>query len=495
MRRSLLAILVSAMALLVIAIGGGMTNRANALASERTALAERAAVESQLLDDYFKRASALIDVTAHNPTFVDFYALPGTQADRARSTGLAMDRAIEALAYLGRMYPDRTGAASFVDESGAENARVVFGKAVPATDLSTNVRDAPYFEPTFRLPSGVVYQSTPYLSPALGELVISSGTQVSTPDRIRHAMVQFEVPVESFRRQSGVVEYGQLLIVDAETGAVVIDVARAATQAGAGRAVPDRRFVSLVRSWGWNGTLTLGGRQAVYHQVPADVGNANRWYAVTVAPEVVTAMTGVGWLSAAMTLASLLVIGYAMILMRRAQAALMSAANADPLTGLHNRRRLVADLNLLVPRATQTHPVLLILSDLNGFKAYNDTFGHPEGDELLIRLAGSLSTAIGTRGGAYRIGGDEFCVLARLERTAIDGMIEIVMRALQDNQRAVTVTASHGAVVLPDETTDPTEAMHLVDVRMYGHKRNRRATDPVVEAPCDPRSPVGFTQR
>ena len=54
---------------------------------------------------------------------------------------------------------------------------------------------------------------------------------------------------------------------------------------------------------------------------------------------------------------------------------------------------------------------MLLLFDLNGFKHYNDTFGHPAGDELLSRLGGALRDAVGEDGTAYRIGGDEFCVL------------------------------------------------------------------------------------
>ena len=54
---------------------------------------------------------------------------------------------------------------------------------------------------------------------------------------------------------------------------------------------------------------------------------------------------------------------------------------------------------------------MLLLFDLNGFKRYNDTFGHPAGDELLVRLGRQLREAVGEDGTAYRIGGDEFCLL------------------------------------------------------------------------------------
>ena len=50
--------------------------------------------------------------------------------------------------------------------------------------------------------------------------------------------------------------------------------------------------------------------------------------------------------------------------------------------------------------------------DLDGFKAYNDSFGHPAGDALLVRLGRNLTAAVGHSASAYRMGGDEFCVLA-----------------------------------------------------------------------------------
>jgi PAS domain S-box-containing protein len=67
----------------------------------------------------------------------------------------------------------------------------------------------------------------------------------------------------------------------------------------------------------------------------------------------------------------------------------------DPLTGLGNRRSLVADLERGIAEATGDRPLLLALFDLDGFKTYNDTFGHPAGDALLMRLAKRLEVALG----------------------------------------------------------------------------------------------------
>ena len=87
-------------------------------------------------------------------------------------------------------------------------------------------------------------------------------------------------------------------------------------------------------------------------------------------------------------------------------------ALTDALTGLGNRRALMEDLEVEVAVATESRPSGLVLLDLDGFKQYNDRFGHPMGDALLARLGQRLAEAF-PHDRAYRLGGDEFCVLAR----------------------------------------------------------------------------------
>ena len=87
-------------------------------------------------------------------------------------------------------------------------------------------------------------------------------------------------------------------------------------------------------------------------------------------------------------------------------------AATDELTGLGNRRALLAELHRRAATATAEDPLLLALFDLDGFKAYNDTFGHLAGDALLTRLGRELEAAVAGSGSAFRMGGDEFCLLA-----------------------------------------------------------------------------------
>ena len=102
----------------------------------------------------------------------------------------------------------------------------------------------------------------------------------------------------------------------------------------------------------------------------------------------------------------------------RENKTLLEQVQTDPLTGLGNRGRMQVDLEGLCARATEANPASLLFLDLNGFKRFNDTLGHPAGDELLIVLGDALREAIGEDGVAYRVGGDEFCVLLTCGRVA-----------------------------------------------------------------------------
>ena len=96
---------------------------------------------------------------------------------------------------------------------------------------------------------------------------------------------------------------------------------------------------------------------------------------------------------------------------RHLLAASRNEALTDALTSLGNRRALMAELESRRPSVEGEH-VMLALFDLDGFKQYNDSFGHPAGDSLLARLGDRLATTMEGIGSAYRMGGDEFCVLA-----------------------------------------------------------------------------------
>jgi diguanylate cyclase (GGDEF)-like protein/PAS domain S-box-containing protein len=146
---------------------------------------------------------------------------------------------------------------------------------------------------------------------------------------------------------------------------------------------------------------------------------------------------------------------------------LVRQALEDSLTGLGNRRRLIADLENELQQASTVQPLLLLLFDLDGFKTYNDTFGHPAGDLLLTRVARRLEATLGDRASAYRVGGDEFCVLST---QPADRLAAEAAAALAERGEGFQVTASYGSVLLPIEAADATQALRIADRRMYARK-------------------------
>jgi diguanylate cyclase (GGDEF)-like protein len=170
------------------------------------------------------------------------------------------------------------------------------------------------------------------------------------------------------------------------------------------------------------------------------------------------AAAGVGILRAALTV--------------RENAALLRAsrieATIDGLSGLPNRRALMTDLDEV---ATDGSVMRLVFFDLNGFKAYNDSFGHAAGDTLLRRLGEKLAEAIDGHGHAYRLGGDEFCAL--LHHTADEHVADAV-HALNEQGPEFRISTSHGSVLIPADARDPEAALKLADERMYADKRRGR---------------------
>ncbi len=153
-------------------------------------------------------------------------------------------------------------------------------------------------------------------------------------------------------------------------------------------------------------------------------------------------------------------------LARERERRLLEEAIQDPLTGLANRRALLADLSVAV-----REPSVLVLLDLDGFKRYNDTFGHSVGDLLLNRIAEKLTT-LAAPGRAYRLGGDEFCVLAAAEHR---DRLERELGDLEEAGDGFSIGASFGAVSMPEDTRDAKDALAKADRLMYQQKCRRQS--------------------
>jgi len=266
--------------------------------------------QAAALESYFARARAVILLSAQNPAFKGFYALPGSRLARIRRGGQPLDDVNDALAYLEELYPGSIGEACFIDRGGAENARLVRGDRAPLTDLSPDESANPFFAPTFALDVGRVYQARPYISPDTHEWVVSNSTPVQAPDGRRHAIVHFEVTIESFRRTAAAAARSPLVVVDARTGRVVFDTRRS-QRIGAPLGWPeDGRFARLAGEES-AGVADVGGERIAYEPVAAPPGNANRWLVVSFGPQVESSPLGRNLLPLGVLVAGLLLIAIA----------------------------------------------------------------------------------------------------------------------------------------------------------------------------------------
>jgi diguanylate cyclase (GGDEF)-like protein len=161
----------------------------------------------------------------------------------------------------------------------------------------------------------------------------------------------------------------------------------------------------------------------------------------------------------------------------RANKLLLEQVRTDRLTGIGSKARLEIDLEQRCHRAGE-EPLAVVLLDLNGFKRYNDTFGHPAGDTMLAKLGGRLRGAVAPEGIAYRTGGDEFVVLID-GQADVDAVVRRAAEALTARGSAYDLSASWGLALVPAEAREPVAAMQLADVRMYAQKESRRLAGPL----------------
>ena len=178
---------------------------------------------------------------------------------------------------------------------------------------------------------------------------------------------------------------------------------------------------------------------------------------------------GVGGLAAGLAMAALAVTIIRMSVALELLEHSRGEALTDPLTGLGNRRLLMRDLE---GRLKGRSAFTLALFDLDGFKRYNDTFGHPSGDALLVRLSGRLSDAVAP-GMAYRMGGDEFCAIVEGQNQTAAAALARAHAALSERGDAFEVRSSSGAVACPSEAATAGAALRIADARMYAAKTTR----------------------
>jgi diguanylate cyclase (GGDEF)-like protein len=158
----------------------------------------------------------------------------------------------------------------------------------------------------------------------------------------------------------------------------------------------------------------------------------------------------------------------------RMLGAARSQARTDALTGIGNRRQLLDDLEQAVAEAEHGEQRQVLMLDLDDFKSYNDSHGHPAGDALLSRLGRRLEHQLAPWGRAYRLGGDEFCAILRPGETEPDVLASVARAALSEHHPGRDVGSSVGWALVPGGASGVREALRLADRRLYEMKRARQ---------------------
>lgn len=156
-----------------------------------------------------------------------------------------------------------------------------------------------------------------------------------------------------------------------------------------------------------------------------------------------------------------------------------AAVARDSLTGLDDRRTLFGALDRAAEESLRGGGSCLLLLDLDGFKAVNDSLGHPAGDQLLRHVAKRLSGAIRAGDTLARLGGDEFGLLLRgagREAAMAVGAraVDLLGRPFLLAGQAATVGASVGLVEIPRQADSAEQAMRYADLALYLAKAKGR---------------------
>jgi diguanylate cyclase (GGDEF)-like protein len=167
----------------------------------------------------------------------------------------------------------------------------------------------------------------------------------------------------------------------------------------------------------------------------------------------------------------------------RLNAELERLATQDPLTGLHNRRELFKALDAEIQRAMRTGQALgLMVVDVDHFKRFNDTHGHPAGDEVLKAAAMLIAANLRATDFLARYGGEEFVALlvdtdgdaASVAADKVRSAVETHGFRLMDGAVEVHLTVSAGVASFPVDAENADLLLARADAAMYAAKRGGR---------------------
>jgi diguanylate cyclase (GGDEF)-like protein len=448
------------------------------------------------------QAAATLKILSQNPV------LETPFTTKSKLTGAQRTEIDNALIYLGKhIYNNLISAAGVIDNTGHCNdpagcryevARVYFSSQNATTGAKTAAygyplvqldqlrflqlrpTDKKWIEATRKLRPSQVYTSGVAASGDTQRWIVNFSTLLPPVAGKNHGTLYFELDLENFRQAAAVtVRQAKLkgldLLIVEKNGRVILN--SGIRQNGTALVdANDKRFASINKRKAASGITTInakgGALRVAWQRLPVTKLDGNGWTVIAAAPAPSGNVLSNNPIPVGLMGLALLAIAF---VMGRRWVRTSNQAMTDALTGLGNRRKLVADLGKGLADAGETAPLLLGLFDLDGFKNYNDSFGHPAGDALLTRLGRNVQTTMQKHGGeAYRMGGDEFCIIATLGADGQGTIITDATAALSERGEGFAIGSSYGSVLLPQEANDVSIALRLSDQRLYANKNSGR---------------------
>jgi len=175
--------------------------------------------------------------------------------------------------------------------------------------------------------------------------------------------------------------------------------------------------------------------------------------------------------------------------LQKTQEKLKQMAVTDGLTGLHNYRSFMHQLHMEISRSERFHlPVSLVMLDIDFFKDYNDTYGHPNGDKVLKSFAELVKKNIREVDFFARYGGEEFSIIlpGTDKKSAVKAaeklrlIVEKKSFPMENKNETGKITISLGVAAFPDDAEDEKKLIRLADKALYQAKRNGRNRTAVI---------------
>ena len=398
------------------------------------------------------RARTITLVMAHNAAFRGFYLQPGSRTSKLRPGSTYVDGANDALVYLESLFPTQIGELCFIDRSGSENARVVHGQRGPRLRPLARRGEQPVLRPHLRAAA----------RPGLPVTALRLARHARLGDRQRHAdpagraaPLGGDRPLRAVRRELPARAARRRRRERAAPGRRAHRRAWSSTARALRRSARRSACPATAASPPWRdaasskGVTKIDGHVAAYRHLRAGDGNANDWILVATAPDAAPGLP------------------------RRHRPGAARHPGRGP--GAHDARRAVAAR--IAPRARGRRDERQPDRAAQPPPAHGRSRG-PRGPAPPTRRCCSSSTstasrttttpsatspatrcsrawarrssaASGAHGRAYRLGGDEFCVLADAGARA---QVELAApAALAEHGDGFAVTASYGAVAIPQE--------------------------------------------